>query len=278
MPTFTTPGPITARLTTGGARVRVTATERSDTVVLVEPIDSANKTDVKVAEHTKVDFSAGELSVKTNKSGDKNGSVAITIELPVGSGLVLTTAWTEVHAGGQLGDCELHVASGQVRLDHVAALRGNLAAGEVAVGHVAGSVDIESTSATVRIDEVDGAVRYLGSTGKIWIGHAGSDLELNSSSGSLDIDRAEGSVFAKAGNCPIRIGRLTRGQAELLNAAGGIEIGISAGTAAQVQAKSTKGAVRNSLSAQDDLGPFDNNVKVYARARRNDIVIHRVAV
>jgi hypothetical protein len=274
MPTFTTPNPITATLTTAGAQVRVAASERADTVVLVQPINSANPTDVKVAENTKVDFSAGELSVKTTRSGDKHGSVAITIELPAGSNLVLNTAWTDVHADGPLGDCDLSIASGQVQLDHIAALRGNLAAGEVAIGHVAGAVDVEGGAAGLRIGEVDGVVRYAGSSGKVWIGHARSDVNLNGASGSFDVDHAEGSVTAKAGNCPIRVGRMTRGQAELMNAAGGIEVGIDEGTAATVDARSTKGAVRNSLTAQDNP---DNKVTLYARTRLDDIVL-RAAV
>ena len=258
MPVFASPEPITATLTTAGAQVRVSASERSDTVVLVEPINSASKSDVKVAENTKVDFSAGELSIKTTKSGDKNGSVAITIELPVGSKLVLNTAWTDVHAEGRLGDCELNTASGQVQLDHIG-----------------GTAAIENGAAGVRIGEVEGVVRYEGSNGRIWIGHALSDVELNGAGGSFDIDRAEGSVIAKAGNCPIRIGRITRGQAELMNASGGIEVGISEGTAVEVDAKSTKGAVRNSLPAQDGL---EDNVKLYARTRLDDIVIHPATV
>ncbi|SMD24939.1 DUF4097 family beta strand repeat-containing protein [Kibdelosporangium aridum] len=277
MTTFATPEPITATLTTGGAQVRIAASERSDTVVLVEPINTASMKDVKVAAKTKVDFSAGALTVDTVKAGDKDGSVAITIELPVGSKLVLNTAWTDVHADGVLGDCELNVASGEVELDRIAALYGNVAAGAVKVGHVAGTVDIEGGAASVRIDAVAGTVRYQGSTGKVWIGHALSDVDLNGSSGSFDIDRAEGSVVAKASNCPIRIGQMTRGQAELTNASGGIEVGISEGTAAWVDATSTKGAVRNSLPSQDSPDQFDEQVKLYAHTRLDDIVIHRAA-
>jgi hypothetical protein len=273
--TFVTPAPITATLTTGGARVRITASERSDTVVRVEPINSASRSDVKVAEKTEVDFTAGQLSVKTIKSGDKNGSVAITVEVPVGSRLVLNTAWTDVHAEGLLGDCELNVASGLVQLDHTAALRANLAAGSVTVGHIAGTADVDGGAAGLRIGEVTGVVRYSGSTGKVWIGHAHSDVELGGASGSFDVDRAEGSVIAKAANCPIRVGRITRGQAELTNASGGIEVGVGADVIALVDARSTKGAVRNSLPAHDDQ---DNQVKVYARTRLDDIVIHRTAV
>ncbi|ALG09545.1 DUF4097 family beta strand repeat-containing protein [Kibdelosporangium phytohabitans] len=278
MPTFATPEPITATLTTGGARVRITAGERPDTVVQVEPVDSANKSDVKVAEHTKVDFTAGELSIKTNKAGDRNGSVAITVELPAGSTLVLHTAWTDVHADGRLGDCELNIASGQVHLDRIAALRATLATGEVEIGHVAGAARIEGGTAGVRIAEAVGTVRYEGSTGKVWIGHASSDVALNGSGGSFDIDRADGSVIAKGSGCPIRVGRITRGQAELMNASGGIDIGISEGTAAWVDAKSTKGSVHSSLPAQDNPDEFGNKVKIYARTRLDNIVIHRADV
>jgi DUF4097 and DUF4098 domain-containing protein YvlB len=277
MPTFATPEPITASVTTSGARVRVAASERSDTVVLVEPVNSASKSDVKVAENTKVDFTGGALSIKTTMSGDKNGSVAITIELPVGSWLVLNTAWTDVNAEGLLGDCELNIASGQVRLDHVAGLKANLVAGSVQVGHIAGTATIEAGAAAVRIGVATGVVRHRGSTGKVWIGHALSDIDLGGSSGSFGIDRAEGSVTAKAGDCPIRIGRLARGQAELMNASGGIEVGIGEGTAASVDAKSTKGAVHNSLPTQENVGEFTDKVTVHARTRLDDIVIHRVA-
>ncbi|MFC0106264.1 hypothetical protein [Kibdelosporangium aridum] len=275
MPTFATPEPITARLTTGGAQVRIAASERSDTVVLVEPVNAASKTDAKVVEKTKVEFSAGALSVETVKAGDKAGSVAITIELPVGSKLVLNTAWTDVHSDGLLGDCELHMASGRVELDRIAALRGNLSAGSVEVGHIAGTVDIEGGAASVRIGEVEGVVRYQGSSGEVWVGHALSDVDLSGSGGRFDIDRAESSVVARGSDCPIRVGQMTRGQAELLNASGGIEVGISEGTVAWVDAKSTKGAVRSALPSQDNADGFDNKVKIYARTRLDDIVIHR---
>ncbi|HEX8865817.1 MAG TPA: hypothetical protein VF821_09200, partial [Lentzea sp.] len=89
MSTFTTPQPITATLTTAGALVQITATDRTDTVVKIEPVNSASSTDVKVADKTKVDFSDGVLAVKTTKSGSENGSVNISIELPAGSKLVL---------------------------------------------------------------------------------------------------------------------------------------------------------------------------------------------
>jgi hypothetical protein len=278
MPAFGTPGPIAATVVVGGARVRVTASDRTDTVVLVEPIDKTSRSDVKVASKTKVAFAGGQLSVKTTVSGDKNGSVVITIDLPAGSSLVAYLAHSSVHADGSFGECELHMASGRVQFDRISALQANIAAGEVTIGHIAERANIDGGAFAMRISEVKDTVK-LSSTGagQTWIGHASADLDLSSAHGGFDIDRADGSVTAKTADGAIRIGRLTRGQAELMNRSGNIEVGISEGTAARVDAKSERGFVRNSVPSQENPDPPDNMVTVRARTRYGDIIIQPAA-
>ena len=166
MTTFTTPGPIAATVQVAGAHVRVTASHRTDTVVLVEPINRASRSDVKVADGTKVDFAGGRLSVKTTAPGDKNGSVAITIDLPAGSSLVAYLAHSGVQADGSLGECELHMASGRVQLDRINALQANIAAGEVAIGRIAGRGDIDGGAVAVRISEVKNTVTLSAHAGR----------------------------------------------------------------------------------------------------------------
>jgi len=275
MPAFDTPGPIAATVVVAGAQVRVTASDRTDTVVMVEPVDQASKKDVKVASRTKVDFAGGHLSVKTTVSGDKDGSVAITIGLPASSSLVAYLTHSDVHADGSFGECELHMASGQVRLDRINALQANIAAGEVAIGHIAGRADIDGAAFAMRISEVKEPVKLSSSGGQTWIGHASADLDLSSGSGGFDIDRADGSVIAKTGDGPIRIGRLTRGQAELLNGSGNIEVGIGEGTEARVDANSERGSVRNSVPPQVIPEASGNMVTLHARTRHGDIIIQR---
>jgi Putative adhesin len=277
MPAFDTPGPIAATVVVAGAQVRVTASDRTDTVVLVEPIDQASQKDVKVASKTKVDLAGGQLSVKTTDSGDKNGSVVITIDLPAGSSLVAYLAHSSVQADGSLGECELHLASGQVQLDRIGALQANVAGGEVTIGHIAGRANIDGAAFAMRISEVEDTVKLSSSGGQTWIGHASADLDLSSGHGGFDIDRADGSVTATTGDGAIRIGRLARGQAELLNRSGNIEVGISEGTAARVDASSKRGSVRNSVPPQENPDPSDDKVTVHAQTRYGDVIIHRAA-
>ena len=70
--------------------VRITASDRTDTVVEVRPSDPSNAADVKAAEQTRVEYTDGQLLVKAPKLRPwlprrGGGSVDVTIELPAGS-------------------------------------------------------------------------------------------------------------------------------------------------------------------------------------------------
>ena len=277
MPTFATPGPIAAIVEVAGSHVRVTASDRTDTVVLVEPVDEASRSDIRVAEKTRVDFAGGQLSVKTTVPGRKGGSVAIAIDLPTGSSLAAYLAHSDVHSGGSLGGCDLHLASGLVRLDRVDGLTANIASGDVAIGHIDGRAAIDGDAFTMRIGEVTGAVGLSNSGGRAWIGHAHGDLDLSSGSCDFDIDRADGDIAATTASGAIRIGRLTRGQATLVNGSGDIEVGIDEGTAARVDVDSERGSVRDSVAQQGNSDPSHAKVSVHARTRYGDVIIRRAA-
>ncbi|TQM79905.1 hypothetical protein FHX81_2217 [Saccharothrix saharensis] len=273
MTVFATPTPITATVVAAGARVRVTATARTDTVVRVEPVDRTSEAHIKVAEGTRVDFTGDRLSVKTTASGAKTGSVAVTIDLPAGSALVAYLAHAGVEADGAFGDCELHAASSRVRLGRVEALRANIAAGELVIDHVAGPVTIDGSVVVTRIGEVGGALRLTGSGGRTWIGHARADVDFAGGSGGFDIDRADGDVTARTGDGAIRIGRPTRGRAGSANRSGTPEVGLGEGAAARLDLDSERGSVRDRVTSHD--GP--DAVGVHARTRQGDIVVHRAA-
>src|SRR5258707_3922142 len=126
------------------------------------------------------------------------------------------------------------MASGRVQLDRINALQANIAAGEVTMGHIAERATIDGAAFAMRISEVKDTVKLSSSGGQTWIGHASADLDLSSGSGGFDIDRADGSVTAKTAHGPLRIGRLTPRQADLMEGSGNIEVGISDGNPATV--------------------------------------------
>src|SRR5262249_57115132 len=125
-----------------------------------------------------------------------------------------------------------HLASGQVQLDRIDALRADISAGEVAIGHIAGRASIDGGAFAMRIGEVEGAVGLRSSGGQAWIGHASAGLDLSSGSGGFGIDPADGSITATTASGAIRIGRMTHGQAKLMNGSGNIQAGIRQGARA----------------------------------------------
>src|SRR5262249_25246074 len=102
-------------------------------------------------------------------------------------------------------------------------------------------------------------------------------LAHSSASGASNPARADGSITATTASGAIRIGRMTHGQAKLMNGSGNIEVGIAEGTAASIDANSERGAVHNFVSPQGDPDPSDPKVMVHARTRHGDIIIQRAA-
>src|SRR3981081_579499 len=110
MPTFDTPEPISVTIELVVSYVRITASDRTDTVVEVRPSAASNETDVNSAKQTRVEYAGGKLLVKTPKlSGlfGKVGSIDVAIELPAGSHMHGGASMAGPHCGGRLGACRV---------------------------------------------------------------------------------------------------------------------------------------------------------------------------
>ena len=93
MPRFETPGPVSVTVELGVGDIRIAASDRTDTVVDIQPSDPTKMGDVAAAERTRVEFANGRLLVKapqgwrqwTPRGGGE--SIVVRIELPAGSGV-----------------------------------------------------------------------------------------------------------------------------------------------------------------------------------------------
>lgn len=278
MSTFDTPEPINVTMDVAVADVSITAGDRTDTVVEVQPTDPSRDLDVTAAAQTKVDFASGTLVIKGQKPNGywrKVGSIDLRIELPAGSSVQLTAAVADIRGEGRLGEGRFKVASGQVRLDQTGKLQLSTSAGEVTVEHVMGDAEITTGSGDVRIRKIDGAGAIKNSNGASWVGEVTGDMRLNSANGGIVIDRARAAVAATTANGSIRIGEVVRGSIGLETAVGELEIGVREGTAALLDVRSNYGTVHSSLKPSDGPGQSDATVEVRARTAYGDILIHR---
>ncbi|MFD7057434.1 DUF4097 domain-containing protein [Streptomyces mirabilis] len=271
MPTFATPEPIKALVTIADGVVRLFAGPRDDTVVRVSSDTPDGGTASEPAEGTKVEYADGLLTVRAHE----RAGLTVTIELPTGSELECSTDEAELSAKGEFGPCRLRTSRGRLKLDRTGPLTADLADGILEVTRISGPAKVITSSGSVRLGNVEGDVTVKSSTGDIRVAEAEGVLELTTADGNIEVGHAGGDVTAKASGGFIKVGGLTTGDAQLLTAAGAIDIGISSGVSAWIDARTDSGTVRNELDTRDDPGSTNQRVKVRARTRSGDIVLHR---
>jgi DUF4097 and DUF4098 domain-containing protein YvlB len=279
MPTFDTPEPIFAAIDIGAGHVRISAGDRSDTVVEVLPTDDSEDADVKAAEQTRVEYGNGRLLVKGPKRKlrsplRRNASIDVIVELPTDS-RVDAKAWADVRSEGRLGDSVFDSAAGDVRLDQTGRLKLRTAAGNVSVARSVGHADVGTAAGKIWIGEIDGMAVAKTSSGDVAVGEVTGDLRLNTAYGDITVDRALATVVAKTAYGSVRIGEVSRGSVMLATGFGDMEVGIADGTAAWLDVSSGFGSVRSDLDAADGPEPTGETVEVRARTGYGDIVIRR---
>jgi DUF4097 and DUF4098 domain-containing protein YvlB len=280
MPTFDTPEPVSVRLGLGFvvANLRVTARDRTDTTVDVRPANPSSNADLKIAEQTRIEYADGRLVVRAPRLGtlfSRTGSIDVTIALPSGSRLEGVTGMGEVQCEGRLGECRFKTGYGEIRLDQAGAVNLHSASGDVTVDHADGDTEITASNGAVNVRRIDGPATVKNSNGATWIGEVTGDLRFNGANGSVAVDRAHAGVTAKTANGSVRIGEVIRGAVTLATAAGSVEIGIRAGTAAWLDLDTVVGRVRNELAAAAGPESTDETVEVRARTSIGDIIVRR---
>jgi DUF4097 and DUF4098 domain-containing protein YvlB len=279
MPTFDTPEPIFAAIDIGTGHVRISASDRADTVVEVRPTNESEDADVKGAEQTRVEYVGGRLLVAAPKGKlrslfRRNASIDVTVDLPTDS-RIEAKVWADVRSEGRLGDSTFASAAGDVRLDQTGRLKLRTAAGSVSVARSVGHADVATAAGKIWIGEIDGTAVAKTSSGDVAVGEVTGDLRLNTASGDITVDRALATVVAKTAYGGVRIAEVERGSVVLETGFGDMEVGIADGTAAWLDLSSGHGRVHSDLDAADGPDPAGETVEVRARTGYGDILISR---
>src|SRR6266498_975275 len=159
MPSYDTPEPIVANIEPEVGNVHIIASERADTVVEVSPTDEHDASDVKAAQETIVEFSAGTLTVKGPRVSPfdwskKTRSIDVTIELPAGSRVLGKTGVGDLRSEGRLGEVRYKSGAGHIRFEHTGEAHLHSGAGSIDVERAVGRADISTGSGRMRIGEI----------------------------------------------------------------------------------------------------------------------------
>ncbi|CAL9659786.1 DUF4097 family beta strand repeat-containing protein [Streptomyces sp. Tu 3180] len=277
MPSFDTPEAISATTHVEAGSIQFTAGDRLDTAVEVRPRDPKKDLDVRAADQTEVTYASGVLTVRTPKPHlfGRTGVVDVTVELPTGSRIDVTGAWTQVLGEGRLGEVRVKTSSGDVRLDTTGPLKLTASHGSITVDRVEGRAEITTSSGSLRVGLVDGPAVLKNSHGTTTVDAATGELRVSGANGDIEIRRAEDSVTATTAHGTLRVGEVARGTVQLETNYGAIEVGVREGTAAWLDVSSTSGQVRNTLTTSGTPQETEDTVKVRARTRHGNIDIRR---
>lgn len=207
MPEFDTPEAIAVTLELGVGHFRITASDRTDTVVEVRPSDPADESDVQAAQRVRVDYANGALQVTGPKArafdfSRKTRSVDVTIDLPTGSQVSGDVQVGDLHGTGTLGEVRFKTSVGNVRLERTGPLRVHTSTGHLTVEGVAGEADVHTSSGEVRLGEVDGSVVVKNSNGDTEIAAAAGDVRVRAANGDITIGRAGWGSTRRAPTAP----------------------------------------------------------------------------
>lgn len=271
---FDTPGTPRLRVKNAAGLVSVDPSESGRTTVELEALRDDDATREAI-ERSTIDQNGDEISIEIGTGGKGFGvgvgpawitfgrtpSVAVRIRCPEGADLDCTTASADVSATGRLGRVEAKTASGDVGVEHVAALRAQTASGDVRAVTVAGEARTQTVSGDTRL------------------GTVGGPTSATLVSGDLAVEDAQADLTGKSVSGDVRIGAIRHGEIKLQSISGDVRVGVRPGTRVRIDATSTSGDVSSELDVKDAPAatPAGAEARLEVKTVSGDIEITRAA-
>jgi DUF4097 and DUF4098 domain-containing protein YvlB len=229
--TFPVAGPLRLDLKLSAGEIDVEAVDTGEAVVELETL----RGDERVVEEARVELRGDELRVEV-RDRKSTAEVRLRVAAPSGSALTVATASADLATRGRFAEAELKSASGDLELEHVAALR------------------VKSASGDVRAGEVDGEARVQIASGDVELARVAGDAEIAAASGDVRVGEAEGDVKVQSASGDQRVDSVSAGRVELTSASGDVRVGIRRGSRVFVDARSASGDVESELEIGDEPG------------------------
>ncbi|HEV7192055.1 MAG TPA: DUF4097 family beta strand repeat-containing protein [Jatrophihabitantaceae bacterium] len=224
-----------------------------------------------ILERTVVQLNGNTLAVATPRRGgvfdlgffggahDRRDSIAITVTVPSGTAMKLSTFTAPISTNGRGGSADVAAGAADIRLDRVD--------GELRLRVGSGNAEIESVTGTAQVRTGSGNARF---------GEVRGDLTCACGSGGLEVERALGNVRSRSGSGAANLGAVF-GDVDLASGSGAVSIGLPQGHSAQLQLTTGSGRVESDLPVDDAPVPQAKRISIRARTGSGDITLFRAA-
>ncbi len=259
---FAATGPIDVDVRVHSGDVTVTAVDRPVAVVAVHPGDGSDASRA-AAEQTTVSYEDGRLRVETPRTsgwlGTVRGRVAVSLSVPVESGVTATLGSADLRTNGRLGGVRVDSGSGDVWVAEAGReVTAESGSGDLRLGRIGGNVRLQTGSGDVVVEDVSGDLTVKAASGDVTIGTARAAARIRTASGDIRVDSARG------------------GEVRIDAASGDVSVGVPTGTAAWLDLASMSGSTRSDLqpTGAPEGGPA---LTLRVHTMSGDIRVHRTA-
>lgn len=266
---FETHHPIRVHVEIGAGSIRLTATDTTDTTVILSGPG---------ADETTVTGDGGEVRVTgPQRSGFfKDNSVHVTISAPTGSSAALRSGSGEITTTGELDRAEMRSGSGDVRVECVGAASLQAGSGDVTVETARGDLAIKTGSGDITLGEAHDAVVASSGSGDVRVRLSHGPIAAKTGSGSVDVVEAHHDVSLATGSGDLEIRLAHRGRITLKGASGNARIGIPAGTPVWTDINTLSGRILSTLESAGQPADGQDYVEVRATTVSGNIHLTHV--
>jgi DUF4097 and DUF4098 domain-containing protein YvlB len=234
--TFATPGPTALTVKVPAGTVELDARAGETTEVALEVLKGDQELEQEATIEVRPRGDGFEVVVEAPRKFLNFGreEYAITVAVPEGASVDVSSASAVVQARGRYGDFEAESASGNTSVENVGgALKVKSASGDISVRAIGGAVSVNTASGDIALGNLAGAATIRSASGDVAVQESSADLSVVTASG----DQAIGSASA--------------GEVKLRSGSGDVHVGIRKGSRVHVDAKSGSGELESELELGD---------------------------
>ncbi len=248
---FHTPDPVQLSAENGSGRVHVTATESSETRVVVT---GRHADEVEVSQHGR------EIRVipPRRRTGFLSGDdgLDIDVSLPVGSDLAIRTGSADVTVEGPVGTVQVKTGSGDVDLEQVCE-----------------DLQVKCGSGDVRVGEAQSAAAVSTGSGDVEIGRNRGPAVVKTGSGDVRFREATTEVSVMTGSGDLVLDTVREGRFHAKGASGSIHVGIPAGTPVWTDITTLSGRIHSDVQGAGEPAEGAAHVELRASTVSGDVVL-----
>jgi hypothetical protein len=265
MATHHTPGTARLRINIAAGTVEITATETTDTVVNIEPLNRAARDVIDSVKERARTLSETEHEVivetpdRSRRSRWFGDSPAFRIEVtaPSRSLVEVNSASADVTCTGTCGDVNVRSASGDASFPDVEGdVTTKTASGDLSFGRIAGRARLQSVSGDVAVRRPNGSTTATTVSGDVKVDDASDSLALKTVSGDIHVGSSGPDV-------------------NVHTVSGDVEIGVRSGARVWMDLQSTSGETSSDLDISGSRGGGNADVEIRARSVSGDIRVLR---